>query len=120
VNPLLREYYKAYPAKFRFPYNDDEAEIDGFADYAAKHGVIIKEGHIVDPWGSPVHFVIDHDKDLTLKAQGYSYNLSGQDPDLIGVALLFDRSLDTKFDTQWRWSVENGYIQKRQVRRKSP
>ena len=70
VNPLLRDYYRTHPAKFRFPHNDGEAEIEGFAEYASSHGIHLKEGKIVDPWGDPVHFVIDHNGERALAQRG--------------------------------------------------
>jgi hypothetical protein len=110
VNPLLRDYYRIYPAKFRFPHNDSEAEIEGFAEYANGHGIHLKEGKIVDPWGDPVHFLIAHNGEKALVARGQSYAVADQVPDKIAVGLLLDNPGHVYSDVSQQWALQNGYI----------
>jgi hypothetical protein len=110
VNPLLRDYYRTHPAKFQFPHNDSEAEIEGFAEYANAHGIHLKEGRIVDPWGDPVHFVIAHNGERALAARGQSYAVADQVPDKITVGLLLDEPGRVDSALCQQWALQNGYI----------
>lgn len=113
VNPLLRDYYQTYPAKFRFPHNDCEAEIEGFAEYANDHGIHLKEGKIVDPWGDPVHFVIAHNGERALEARNQFYGVADQVPDKIVVGLLLDKPDRVDSALCQQWALQNGYISTR-------
>jgi hypothetical protein len=113
VNPLLRDYYRTHTAKFRFPHNDGEAEIEGFAEYASSHGIYLKEGKIVDPWGDPVHFVIAHNGERALAARGQSYAVADQVPDKIAVGLLLDKPGRVDSGSCQQWALQNGYISTR-------
>lgn len=110
VNPLLRDYYQTYPAKFQFPHNDSEVEIGGFAEYASAHGIQLKEGKIVDPWGDPVHFVIAHNGERALQARNQFYAIADQVPDKIAVGLLLDNPGRVDSADCQQWALQNGYI----------
>jgi hypothetical protein len=110
VNPLLRDYYRTYPAKFRFPHNDGEAEIEGFVEYASGHGIRLKEDKIVDPWGDPVHFVIAHNGETALVARNQFYAVADQVPDKTAVGLLLDNPGHVDSGSCQQWAVQNGYI----------
>ena len=110
VNPLLREYYLANPEKFRFPHNDSEAEIEGFEEYASSHGIHLKEGKIVDPWGDPVHFVIARNGAKALEARNQFFGIADQVPDKIAVGLLLDNPGRVDSALCQQWALRNGYI----------
>jgi hypothetical protein len=111
VNPLLREYYLANKSKCTFPHNDNEAEIEGFANFARQHGITLKKGRIVDPWGVPVHFVVAHEGDRVLRACGEIYGIADQPPDKIAVALLLGKPTTYEKISCGIWSVQNGCFQ---------
>lgn len=110
VNPLLREYYLANKSKCRFRHNDNEAELDGFSEYAGNHGIPLKNGRIIDPWGNPVHFVIAHDGDRALRARGSFFGIADHVSDQVAVGLILDNTsyVDTALCEQW--ALHNGYI----------
>jgi hypothetical protein len=110
VNPVLREYYLTNKSKCRFPHNDNEAELDGFAEYAASHGIPLKNGKIIDPWGNPVHFVIAHDGDRAFRARGSFYGIANHDFSQVAVGLILDDP--SKVDTALceHWALRNGYL----------
>lgn len=110
INPLLREYYLTNKSNCKFPHNDNEAELDGFADYAADHGIVLKNGRIVDPWGDPVHFVIAHEGDRALRAQGQFYGIADQSPGKITVGLLLDNPSRVDTASCRQWALQNGYV----------
>ena len=111
INPLLREYYDQYPDRFHFYHGDDEAEVDGFSDYLRRGGISVAGKRLVDPWGDPVHFVVDHDRDFLLRARGKSYGVRPQAPGKLPVGLLLDRPTRIQ---DWghndEWALKNGYI----------
>jgi hypothetical protein len=113
VNPLLRDYYQTYPAKFEFPRNDSEAEIGGFAEYANAHGIHLKGGKIVDPWGDPVHFAIAHNGETAFQARNQFYGIADQVPDKIAVGLLLDNPGRADSALCQQWALQNGYISTR-------
>jgi hypothetical protein len=110
VNPLLREYCLANKAKCRFPHNDNEAEVDGFSEYVASRGIILKRGRIVDPWGDPVHFVIARDGDRALRARGSLYGIADHVSDQIAVGLILDNPSHVDTALCQQWALRNGYI----------
>ena len=110
VNPLLREYYLANKSKCRFPHNDNEAEIDGFAEYAHSHGVALKNGKIIDPWGNPVHFVIGHDRDKALRARDSFFGIADQVPDQVAVGLILEDASHVQTALCEQWALHNGYV----------
>jgi len=111
INPILRDYYNLYPTRFRFPYNDNEAVIDGFSDYAEKLGIKLKRGEVVDPWGDPVHFVVSHKGDEWLKARNQEWGIYGSEP--LAVGLLLDNPNRLRSNSGEQWSMENGVLPKK-------
>jgi hypothetical protein len=110
VNPLLRKYYLANKSKCQFLHNDNEAEIEGFAEYAQSQGITLKKGKIVDPWGNPVHFVIAHDGDKALRARGSFFGIADQVSDQIAVGLILDDTSHVQTALCEQWALHNGYI----------
>jgi hypothetical protein len=110
VNPLLREYYLANKSKCRFPHNDNEAELDGFAEYAHNHGIPLKNGKIIDPWGNPVHLVIARDGDKAFRARGSFFGFADQVPDQIAVALILEDASHVQTALCEHWALHNGYV----------
>jgi len=111
INPLLREYYDEHPERFHFSRGDDEAEIDGFSDYLRSAGILVAGKRMVDPWGHPVHFIVDHDRDFLLRARGKLYGVRPQVPGKVPVGLLLDRPSriqDSGHNDEW--ALKNGYI----------
>ena len=108
VNPLLRAYYRTNPARFKFPHNDDEAEVDGFADYVANQGVAIKHSQLVDPWGDPVHLVVDHNGNFFLEARGEGLGLPYDSRNRLAVGLLLDRPSRVNVWRTQQWSLDDG------------
>jgi hypothetical protein len=107
VDPLLGEYYFANKSKCKFPYNDNEAEIEGFADYAAQHGILLKKGQIVDSWGDPVHFIIAHEGDQMLRARSQSYGIYGMPSNEIILGLLLDKPSRLADPSNKKWVLQN-------------
>jgi hypothetical protein len=110
INPLLFDYYNVHPDRFSFPYGDDEAQIDGFAKYAQAHGVKVSHDVILDPWGDPVRYVVDHDRDMVLRARGQFYAVGYQRPDRIAVGLLLRKPERVFAGLNEQWSLEGGYL----------
>jgi hypothetical protein len=110
VNPLLREYYLANKSKCQFPHNDNEADLDGFAEYAHNHGIPLKNGKIVDPWGNPVHFVIAHDGDKALRARGSFFGIADQMPNQVAVGLILEDTSQVQTALSEQWALHTGYI----------
>ena len=110
VNPLLREYYLANKSKCRFPHNDNEAELDGFEDFVQLHGIALKNGKILDPWGNPVHFVIARDGDKALRARGSFFAIADQVPNQVAVGLILEDASDVQTGLCEQWALHNGYI----------
>jgi hypothetical protein len=90
VSPLLGKYYLANTSKCKFPYNDNEVEIEGFTWFAAQHGIHLKGGLIVDPWGDQVHLVIGREGDGKIYARGESY-IGGSSPGEILTGILLNK-----------------------------
>ncbi len=110
VNPLLREYYVTNKSKCRFPNNDNEVELNGFAEYAGSHGIPLKNGKIVDPWDNPVHFVIAHDGDRAFRARGSFYGIADHDFSQTAVGLILDNSANVDTALCKQWALRNGYL----------
>jgi hypothetical protein len=111
INPLLREYYQTNPNKFQFPFGDDEAKIQGFSTFLESRGISLKRGKLIDPWGEPLHFVVDHDNDSFLRARKETYGVYNQVPDKVAVALILDDPNHVQ-SSNWQWAIGNGYIPK--------
>jgi hypothetical protein len=66
--PQMCTYYERHPERFKRAGADEEIEIDGFASFVPSS--LVRWGRIVDPWGEPVHFVQDLNRDGFVEARG--------------------------------------------------
>lgn len=81
ITGLLCSYYAQHPERFKPTGNDEEIVIEGFADFVSKEpiftpevgGYQIHKGTIYDPWGEPLHFVQDRNRDGKIKARGFEH-----------------------------------------------
>lgn len=79
ITPRLCQYYAQHPERFRYVGEDDEVEVDGFADFVAGDvlfqlktgGYQIHKGKIYDSWGEPVHFVKSRNGNGRITARGF-------------------------------------------------
>jgi hypothetical protein len=77
ITPRLCAYYQLHPERFKPTGRGEEIKIEGFVDFIkaddyfkSGHLCHIRGGRIRDPWGGPVQFVQDLNRDGYIEARG--------------------------------------------------
>jgi hypothetical protein len=119
VNPVLVAYLREHPDNFVYEKGDDEATVAGFAPFLRSRLTneqslqFDTRDRLLDPWGDPVHFVVDHDADMKLTARGQYWGCYNPKGNAHAVGLLLDKPDRVSVSGCEQWNVENG-IQPRQ------
>ena len=87
----LLDYHEKNPDAFEYLGSDDQVSVTGFAEYltgleldtaaypASRH-IRVEGSNVLDPWGKPVRFALDRDRDGYIDLQGERVNTSGVSP----------------------------------------
>ncbi|MEM1083640.1 MAG: hypothetical protein AAGI48_05920 [Verrucomicrobiota bacterium] len=87
----LLDYHDIYPNSFDYRGGDEEVFVAGFAEYLAgmdfdtqafpstRH-VRVRGDEVLGPWGRPVRFALDRDRDGYIELEGRRVNTSGVSP----------------------------------------